>query len=215
MEKSFSFFENEVTNRIYYDMYYLSRNKSDHSNYQRVNDMLYRRLEYLEEATIKFILSNAKSSLFGSSVGADFLKRHDVVPKKFENCYDLRFLENYLNEIFVEFQCPGYLPSIDDINSKLSIFGFTSETDIKKFSSLYNALKKCDTPLFYEMYETASEKGLSNDEIFSIFSSIFKMLQYYEYNSPEINVLSHVPYLDVEIDEFFKLKSDEFSFKMK
>lgn len=217
MDNYISLFSNvlhDVRYKILEDIYYLENFDKGDSNFDVKKEMLNRRLEYLDETTVKYILSNAKACLHGSITGADFLKSYGVKPIKFNEFYDLRFLEKYLNEVFFKLQCPGILPSVDDINSDLSFFGFSS-SDSKKFSSLYSSLKRCDGPLFYEMYQTGLDNGLSNREIFEYFSRIFKALEYYNYSYIGSDILCYVPYLDIEIDDHFKSFGENFSLSKK
>ena len=218
MENSVNLFGkimNDVKNKILCDVYYIGLNINFDSKYIQKKDMLYRRLDYLEEATVKYILSNVKACLHGSNSAAFFLNSYGIKSFKFNDVYDLRFLERCLNDVFFDLDCPGVLPSIDDINNDLLFFGFTSDADTKKFSSLYNALRNCNTPLFFEMYNIGVEKGLSNDEIFNYFSRIFKALEYYNYSPMGFDFLTYVPYLDVEIDEHFKSIGENFSMLKK
>ena len=211
----FKTIQNEVKHKILYEIYYLGNFKNDDSKTSLKMDMLYRRLDFLEETTVKYILANAKACLYGYRESAEFLESHGVKPVRFNENYDLRYLENYLNDVFVKLNCPGILPSVDDINSDVSFFGFTSDTDSKKFSSLYSALINCNSPMFYDMYQIGLDKGLSNDEIFSYFSKIFKVLDYYNYSLSSSDILSFVPYLDIEVDEYFKSVGENFSMSKK
>jgi len=199
----FNKIERDVIEKISFDRYSLEKLEEDSDNYNKESEMLDSRIYNLEETTVKYILSVAKGCFYGSKDSVDILKKYGIEPVKLNESYDLRFLEKYLNFVFNYTGCPGVLPSIDDINSELSFFGFTSDTDSKKFSSLYYALKKCDTPLFFEMYQIGLDKGLSNKEIFGRFSHIFKGLEYYNYTPQMNHLVSYVPYLDCEIDDYF------------
>lgn len=210
----FSNIKIDVKHKILWDIYnftYMSENALDVHDKER----LYRRLDFLEETSIRYIFSNVCACLCGSNEANIVLKSYGLDLKKYDDYSDIRVLEKTLNDVLSYLEYDFSLPSVDDINREVSVFGFTYESDPKKFNSLYGALYKCDSPLFYEMYSFACSKGMSDSEIFSSFCRIFKMLSYYNYNSLNSSILSYVPFLNCEVEEFFRKKQESFSLRKK
>lgn len=216
MERSINIFKDiqfEVKRKIFFNIQMITIDNHVDEEYKRNNiERLYRRLDNLDEVTMKYILVSVKNCLFGSTFCLDFLKKYNFESKIIDSDFNLKFYENCLKEAFDYFQCPGILPSIDDINKELSYFNYVIDNDI---STIYSALERCDGDLFDNLYNVGISNGMSKEDIFLRFSKIFSMLQYYHYVIPGHSVLNYVPFLDSEIDNYFKYKCDNFSLLSK